>query len=190
MKALSAAAKGRRRLLPRVVNVPSSRLQSGLGRSPASVIVFAMQDRQEAPDNLQPSYPSFFARTGAFLIDWAVILLLAAFLNLAAAADDTGRLVIFLIVLSLYEIGFHLAIGATPGKMALRMHVAGPDGERPDPDRIILRYLVFFLSMLFIVGIPISAFMVLTDPQRRALHDRVAGTRVHYGRPAWLQNQT
>ena len=148
-----------------------------------------MRYRQEAPDNLRPSYPSIFARTGAFLIDWAVILLLAAFINLAAAADHTGRLVVFLLILSLYEIGFHLAIGATPGKMALRIHVAGPDGERPDPDKIILRCLVFFISVIFIIVILISFAMTLTDPQRRALHDRIAGTRVHYGRPAWLRDE-
>jgi uncharacterized RDD family membrane protein YckC len=73
--------------------------------------------------------------------------------------------------------------------MAIRMHVASPDGERLDPDKLILRYLIFFVGILILVGIPISAAMVLTDPQRRALHDRIAGTRVHYGRPAWLHEE-
>lgn len=145
-----------------------------------------MQSAGEAPDNLEPTYPSFLARTGAWLIDWAVVLILAIFIAAGAAADDAARFVVLLVVASLYEIGFHLAIGATPGKMALRIHVAGPNGERPDPDKIILRYLAFFLA---IPAIPISAFMVLTDPQRRAIHDRVAGTRVHYGRPAWFQDE-
>ncbi len=154
-----------------------------------------MQNRNEAPDlarpdNLQPEYPSFLARTGAFLIDWAVVLLLAAFIATGAHADEAGRFVTLLIVLSLYEIGFHLAIGATPGKMALRMHVAGPQGERLEPDKVILRYLIFFVGILFLIGIPISAVMVLTDPQRRALHDRIAGTRVHRGHPAWLHDET
>jgi uncharacterized RDD family membrane protein YckC len=153
-----------------------------------------MQNRQEAPDfqrpdNEAPAYPSFLARAGAFLIDWAVVLLLGAFIATCANADDAGRFVILLIVISLYELGFLLAIGATPGKMAIRMHVADPEGKRLDPDKIILRFLIFFVGILVIVGIPISAVMVLTDPQRRALHDRIAGTRVHYGRPAWLQDE-
>lgn len=154
-----------------------------------------MQNRQErpdfeAPDHARPLYPSFFARAAAFLIDWAVVLLLSMFLALGVTADDSARLAILLVVLSLYEIGFHVVIGATPGKMALRIHVAGPNAERLDPDKVILRYLIFFLGILVIAGAVVSAVMVLTDPQRRALHDRIAGSRVHYGRPAWLQDQT
>ena len=153
-----------------------------------------MQDRYERPDFEGPDHeaplsPSFFARTAAFLIDWAVVLLLAAFVALGVTAEDSGRLVILLIALCVYEIGFLLVIGATPGKMALRMHVAGPNGERLEPDNVILRFLVFFVGILVIVGVPISAVMVLTDPQRRALHDRIAGTRVHYGRPRWVEGE-
>jgi len=140
----------------------------------------------ERPHNQQPAYPSFIARAGAFLIDWAVVLLLAMFVAVGAGATAGGRLVILLVVLSLYEIGFHLAIGATPGKMALRMHVAGPAAERLDPDKLILRYLVFFVTIPLI---PLNAFIVFTDPHRRAIHDRIAGTRVHFGRPAWLHNE-
>jgi uncharacterized RDD family membrane protein YckC len=154
-----------------------------------------MQNRYESPDherpeNEAPAYPSFLARTGAFLIDWAVVLLLSAFIATGANADDAGRFVILLVVISLYELGFLLAIGATPGKMAIRMHIADPEGKRLDPDKLILRYLIFFVGILLIVGIPVSAVMVLTDPHRRALHDRIAGTRVHPGRPAWLEQGT
>jgi uncharacterized RDD family membrane protein YckC len=141
-------------------------------------------------DSGRPAYPSFFARAAAFLIDWAIVLLLGAFVAGGVTNDNANRLAILLVVLSLYEIGFYLAIGATPGKMALRMHVAGPTGERPEPDKIILRCLIFIVSMLMIALIPISALMVLTDPERRALHDRVAGTRVFTGAPAWLHDET
>ena len=164
------------------------------GREASAGRIPAMQDRYERPDFERPDHeaplaPSFFARTAAFLIDWAVVLLLAAFIALGVTAEDSGRLVILLITLCVYEIGFLLMIGATPGKMALRMHVAGPNGERLEPDKVILRFLVFFVGILVIVGIPISAVMVLTDPQRRALHDRIAGTRVHYGRPKWVEGE-
>jgi uncharacterized RDD family membrane protein YckC len=153
-----------------------------------------MQSPHEAPDferphNEAPTYPSFLARAAAFLIDWAVVLLLAMFIAFSVTPSETGRLLILLVVLSLYEIGFHVAIGATAGKMALRMHVAGPNGERLDPDKIILRYLIFLVSLLLPLGAAISAALVFMDPQRRALHDRIAGTRVHRGHPAWLQDQ-
>jgi uncharacterized RDD family membrane protein YckC len=140
-------------------------------------------DHLAEPDNEGRTYASFLARTGAFLIDWAIVLLLAAFISLGVDADDSARFVILLVTLSVYEIGFMLAIGATPGKMAMRMHVAEPSGARLEPDKVILRYLIFFVGILAIVMIPISAVMVLMDPERRALHDRVAGTRVRSGRP-------
>jgi uncharacterized RDD family membrane protein YckC len=144
-----------------------------------------MQDLPKAPSNA-----SFLARTAAFLIDAAVVLLLFGFVATGVTDDDADRALILFVVASLYEIGLHLAIGATAGKMALRMHVASASGERPEPDKVILRYLVFAASLLSVAGAVISAVMALTDPQSRALHDRLAGTRVLYGRPGWLQDET
>lgn len=148
-----------------------------------------MRQPPQNPDNPQQPYPSFFARAAAFLIDWAIVLLLSMFIAFSTADGIESRTPIALVVLSLYEIGFLIAIGATPGKMALRMHVAGPGGQRLDPDKIILRYLVFLVGNLLIVGIAISVALILTDPQRRALHDRIANTRVLPGRPAWLHDE-
>jgi uncharacterized RDD family membrane protein YckC len=137
-----------------------------------------------------PSQASFLARGAAFFIDAAVALLLAGFVASGVADNDVDGAVILLVVFSLYEIGFHLVIGATPGKMALRMHVAGANGERPEPDKMILRYLVLLASVVTMAGAALSALMALTDPKGRALHDRVAGKRVLYGRPGWLQDET
>jgi uncharacterized RDD family membrane protein YckC len=148
----------------------------------------------EAPDLQRPEDadppPGFFARAGAFLIDWAIVLLLSMFVAFSTVEGIEARTPIALIVLSLYEIGFLIAAAATPGKMAMRMHVAAPDGTRLEPDKLILRYLIFLVMTLIIVGIAINAVLILTDPQRRALHDRVAGTRVFSGRPAWVQDET
>ena len=149
-------------------------------------------DRYESPDlerphNEQPVYPSFLARAGAFLLDWAIVLVLAIFVAVGAGADVGARFVILLVLPAVYVIGFHLAIGATPGKMALRMHIADPAGQRLEPDRVILRYVVFFLTLPLI---PINAFLVFADtPERRAIHDRVAGTRVLPGRPGWIDQE-
>jgi uncharacterized RDD family membrane protein YckC len=143
-----------------------------------------MRNALEPPDNRQTRFPSFIARAAAFLIDWAIVLVLAAFLASSAGVSQNDRFLVLVVVLSLYHLGFLIAISATPGKMALRMHVADPDGGKLYPDRLILRYLAFFVALpLF----PISAYMVLTDPQRRAIHDRVAGSTIHPGRPGWIE---
>jgi uncharacterized RDD family membrane protein YckC len=148
----------------------------------------------EAPDLIRPEDaeppPGFFARGAAFLIDWAIVLLLSMFVAFGTVQGIEARTPIALVVLSLYQIGFLIATAATPGKMAMRMHVAAPDGARLEPDKLILRYLIFLVMTLIIVGIAINAVLILTDPQRRALHDRIAGTRVLPGRPAWVQDDT
>jgi uncharacterized RDD family membrane protein YckC len=130
-----------------------------------------------------PTEASFLARSAAFLLDWAIVLLISVFLAGATDADQTARLVIGLVTLSVYHIAFLIATSSTPGKMALRLHVSNEVGRRLEPDQAILRFLLFFVSVLTVVGLVVSAAMVLIDPQRRSLHDRVARTRVRYGRP-------
>ena len=75
--------------------------------------------------------------------------------------------------------------GATPGKIAMGIHVADKDGGRPRPDSVILRYVVLLAGALpFGIGTIVSILLVASDrEQRRALHDRIAGTRVLDGRP-------
>jgi uncharacterized RDD family membrane protein YckC len=136
----------------------------------------------------RPAYASFIARAAAFLLDWAIVLVIAMFLAAAVNADQPTRFVILLLTLSAYHIVMLAAVGATAGKMALRIHVAAASDARLQPDAAILRFLVFFVSVLIPLGIMVSAAMVLLDPERRALHDRVARTRVVYGAPNY-ENQ-
>lgn len=135
-----------------------------------------------------PVYPSIFLRGAAFLIDWAIVLLLAVFVAGSAEADQATRFVILLVMLSVYHIGFGIGLAATPGKMAMRMHITDPKGARLTPDKVILRFLVFLVSVLLVVAFVVNALLLVSDGQRRALHDRVAGTRVRYGRPSWVQD--
>jgi uncharacterized RDD family membrane protein YckC len=62
--------------------------------------------------------------------------------------------------------------------------VADKTGRRAQIDSVILRYVVLMAGALpFGVGTIVSVLLVVTDPRRRALHDRIAGTLVLDGRP-------
>jgi uncharacterized RDD family membrane protein YckC len=79
--------------------------------------------------------------------------------------------------LILYMAGFNAAHGKTPAKAILRLRVVDSLGHRPTPLKALLRAMVLLVSLNFyIFYIPlICAFL---NPQRRALHDWVAGTLV------------
>ena len=97
-----------------------------------------------------------------------------------------------------YEWGFLLLWSATPGKWLLGMYVANGDGAGVRPLNAAIRvaaYHFFFIGSffaediglrtmgwIFMLAVLASVALVLTDPQRRALHDRIAGTRVLRGR--------
>jgi uncharacterized RDD family membrane protein YckC len=82
---------------------------------------------------------------------------------------------IFNLILALYVTGFHIAHGQTPAKALLRVRVVDQLGQKPGPIRSFLRALILIFSMnLFFLPL-IYAFF---NPQRRTLHDYVAGTYV------------
>jgi uncharacterized RDD family membrane protein YckC len=71
----------------------------------------------------------------------------------------------------------HARSGQTLGKIALRIHVAAPDGGRIGMARSVLRTLGYALSALpFLAG-----FLIALGPSGRALHDRIADTVVLRG---------
>jgi len=81
----------------------------------------------------------------------------------------------FLGLLKLSYFGaFTAACGQTIGKMAMRIRVIGDDATL-DPGRAARRTLVSAVSLL---AAGTGFIPALVDPDRRALHDRVAGTRV------------
>jgi len=84
-------------------------------------------------------------------------------------------MLVFLVLLKLAYFGaFTAACGQTIGKMAVHIRVIGDD-ERLDPARAVRRTLMAAVSLITFGAGFIPAFL---DPERRALHDRVARTRV------------
>ena len=110
-----------------------------------------------------------------FLALWAWLIPLAI---LSQGSEPRYLVPTFLISHAIYYIGFMVFVGATPGKLALRMRIVMIDGSRPERDVLILRYLVFLVGFLSGVGTLVNAALIITDPERRSVHDRIAKTRV------------
>jgi uncharacterized RDD family membrane protein YckC len=122
---------------------------------------------------------SVWLRAGAFLIDSAIV----ALVNLGVASvlgggESQALLAVLMGVGAAYHIVFVAARSATPGKMAMRITICDPQGRPVQPDTAILRYVVLLVGNIIVAGLVVSLVLALRDPQRRTLHDRIAGTRV------------
>lgn len=96
----------------------------------------------------------------------------------------------FLMVAAVYWIACECSPWqATPGKRALGLRVTDVDGQRIGFGRALARHLAGALSWL---TLNLGHLLAAVPPERRALHDFVAGTRVLQGGdaerlPAWAQ---
>jgi uncharacterized RDD family membrane protein YckC len=120
---------------------------------------------------------AYFADAFLVLMLWLLPLVVASFTAGYEPSDFVLLLTWFPIHAAYYIFPTAVALG-TPGKTALRMRIVKRNGEAPTPDVVILRYLVFLITFLVPLGLLASLALVLTDPERRALHDRIAGTIV------------
>lgn len=94
-----------------------------------------------------------------------------------AAIDSMQPMLLGFVVLgALYWIGFERSgWQATPGKRALGLRVSDLDGRAPGTLRVVGRHAAGALSWLLLnLGHALAA----VPPQRRALHDHLAGARV------------
>jgi uncharacterized RDD family membrane protein YckC len=95
---------------------------------------------------------------------------LGTFLTIQAAFALVGLILTFT-----YEVYCGGRFGGTPGKLLLRMRIVRSDFSRLTYGRAAIR---FFGKMLSDLTMYIGYIMVGFDPQRRALHDYIADTRV------------
>jgi uncharacterized RDD family membrane protein YckC len=105
------------------------------------------------------------------------------FTGLLATASDQVLLAASLVISAVYHITSLAVKSATPGKTAMGISVTSLDGRALTPDTAILRYVAYLISILSLVGLAVSVYMLFLDPQKRTLHDRVAKTLVIVGRP-------
>ncbi len=140
-----------------------------------------------AGPSMEPA--SLPVRLGALAIDavllgavsLGVLVLTLRIAELTLTWDDVGVLppvpfVAFLALLSLgYAASFTVAGGQTIGKMVTGARVIGDDGRQVDVAGAVLRALGCALVPL---TLGLSYAPVILTGDRRALHDRLAGTRV------------
>ena len=85
-------------------------------------------------------------------------------------------LLVFAVLAAAYWIGFERsAWQATPGKRALALQVTDLQGRRLDGARAAARHVAGALSWL---TLNLGHALAAVPPQKRALHDYIAGTRV------------
>ena len=143
------------------------------------------------------NYAEILPRFGAWFVDGVIIffvkvavqaLIVVPFMPLIAPPPKPGQgfpvgamlINFFMLVLAFtlsaaYDTWFVGRFEATPGKMAFGLKVIRPDGGHITYMRALGRHFAEMLSRLTLyIGFLIAAF----DDERRALHDRLADTRV------------
>lgn len=114
-------------------------------------------------------------------VDAIVLFLTLRITGLSMTAEDVAVLKpipmgAFFAVLALgYLVGFTAGCGQTIGKMVLGLRVLGDDGTPVDLTGAVIRSLGALAAVLTL-GLLYVPVLVTSD--RRALHDRLAGTRV------------
>jgi uncharacterized RDD family membrane protein YckC len=137
----------------------------------------------------RPSPAGFWVRFVAALVDLIVFLVAQIALRLftralwgAAVAESRmfeGTVLLFGLVFdAVYHVTLHAMFGQTVGKMVLDIRVVRLDGHRLSWGIAVIRYLGEWVSS-FLLGV--GYVMAGLRPDKRALHDLLAGTRVVRG---------
>jgi len=149
----------------------------------------------------RPAYPAgFFSRSLAFVIDLVVLSVaqlvgsaliqvilrffrltqLVTYIN-SILEDATINIAIAGVLLTLTVIGYYTffwtLVGFTPGKAILGLKVVRKNGSKLSFGRSLLRFFCYWISA---VPLFLGYFWVLWDRNRRAWHDKIAGTQVIY----------
>lgn len=143
----------------------------------------------------------FLPRFAAFLFDWVIVLCLINFITLPWSKDrletnqrilselkadkpdlrqafrDLGSLLaVDLSVNFTYFVAFNALRGATPGKRMFGLKIVRTDGGDIGLRKALVRQLMSGLSLYCLLGF--GHLLVAFTPERRAVHDLVAGTQV------------
>jgi len=149
------------------------------------VFLERLRDDRAAADEL--TYGGFGARWLAVLLDWALLAPVSGLVSLPILWLGRGDLpaleiasvvvstLLPMVLKSIYEIWMIGRYGATLGKMACRLRVVNPDGERISYLRSTGRHFAKYVSGILMY---LGYLVVLFDEERRTLHDYMCDTRV------------
>jgi hypothetical protein len=137
----------------------------------------------------------FLMRVGAYLLDFFLLNMLFFLIwgpskvdpdlaeiktlqdLLTAMEPFRGEMQAQALIQMLYFVLMHWQFGATLGKLAIRARVTNADGTRLGLGRSFLRW---FATILNALTCGIGYLLVAFRPDRRGLHDLIAGTKVVY----------
>jgi len=144
---------------------------------------------------------AFLPRLAAFMFDWVIVLCLINFLTLPwsrerleknqrilaelkadkpdlrqAIQDLASLLVVDVTVNFAYFVAFNALRGATPGKRMFGLRIVRLDGGNIGLRKALVRQFMSGLSLYCLLGF--GHLLVAFTPERRAVHDLVAGTQV------------
>ena len=118
----------------------------------------------------------FWARLGAFLIDFIAVAVVTGMLFVLIGRSDTTELVM-VVLIAAYYVTFW-SFGTSLGKMALGIRIVRLDtGGPPGFGRALARYVISLLSAFVLF---LGYLWMLWDGERRTWHDRAASVAVIY----------
>ncbi len=115
----------------------------------------------------------FGERLVAYLIDVVVIVFMELVLILLLG-QPLGSL-LALVVSIAYMVGFWMAQGTTPGKMAMGLQIVRQDGRPMDGSTALLRYVGYIVSG---IALWLGFLWIIWDPNHEGWHDKIAKTWV------------
>ncbi|NQX66597.1 RDD family protein [Paenibacillus alba] len=134
----------------------------------------------EIRTNTELQYAGFWIRFVAVLIDGiaiqAVFLILSFITNSSPLKPSLGMSVLQYAISWSYSVILTVLLGQTLGKMIMGIRVVRKDGLPNTWASILLREIIGKIVSAIILCI--GYIMAGIDSEKRALHDRMAGTRV------------
>lgn len=146
-------------------------------------------DSHTTEEHIELEYAGFWIRFVAVFIDGILLMVVQQAVSLVITGDTTfanagspnGLVTILNLVIGAgYAIGMESsAKQATLGKMAVGIKVGDEYGNRITVGKAVGRY---FSKLLSAITLGIGFIMAAFDNRKQALHDRIVGTVVFYGR--------
>lgn len=138
----------------------------------------------EPVDQLGRPLAAWGQRLGAFLIDEAFIFVITELAKFAVGLRHSfaGQVLALAMAIGYYAVLNGSELGQTFGKRAMYIQVRDvATGGRIDGQRASLRYAVvglFRIIPYFMLFTLLDGLWAVWDPNRQALHDKIAGTHV------------